>query len=326
MRFGIVGSGNIARAHAHAAQSVDGIRIVAAADTDAENRGRFCGENDVPGYESYEEMIQKARTDAVLIALPHSLHCPAVKECAALGQHILLEKPMAVSVAECREMIEAARGHRVKLYVGHSAHHAPTAVACRKLIEEDRIGTPVMGLERRYEGSTYFNRPDRPWFLRRETAGGGILMNVGVHSLDTLLFLARSRVRRVRARVGRHRADFDIEGNGMVLLHFDGGFYATIMQSGYTGPGWKETEIVGTDGMLKIRDFKDIFLSTGGDYEDLHFDTPYSECLPDQLRTFLRYVRDEDEPYCTPEYAMHIVDVIQSAYVSSETGQEIAVG
>ena len=325
MRLGIIGSGNIAGAHAKIIPRVDGIELVAAAEIDLDKRESFCEKHGIPGFEKYQDMIEKARTDAVLIALPHFLHCPVAVECAGMGQHMLIEKPMAMNVAECEKMIEAANAHKVKLYVGHSAHHAPTATACREVIEEGRIGKPVMGLERRYEGSRYFDRPDRPWFLRRETAGGGILMNVGVHSLDTLLFVTQSRVITVRARVGHQREGFDVEGNGMVFLQFDNGFYATIMQAGYTGPAWKETEIVGTDGMIKIKDFKSIFISTGGDYETLQFDTPHAECLPNQMRTFLRYVQDDETPHCTPEYAMHIVNVIQSAYESSRTGKEIAV-
>ena len=85
------------------------------------------------------------------------------------------------------------------------------------------------------------------------------------------------------------------------------------------------------DGYAKFLCEKDLALPKHQPYlvrwagEFLHFDESYGECLPNKMRTFLRYVKDDETPYCTPQYAMHIIDVIQSAYESSRTGKEIAI-
>ena len=108
--IGIIGAGRVSRAHARSAQALGRTRVAGVAELDAGRRERFVGEHSCPGFERYEELLEQADVDAVVVALPHWLHERVTVDALRAGKHVLLEKPMAMTVAECDAILAAERG------------------------------------------------------------------------------------------------------------------------------------------------------------------------------------------------------------------------
>ncbi|MEU9833440.1 Gfo/Idh/MocA family oxidoreductase [Streptosporangium sp. NPDC048047] len=197
LRLGLVGAGAVGVLHAEAAPRVPGVRVGAVCDVDPEAARRVAAPHGAPVYAGHRELISSGEVDAVVVATPHALHTEIVCDAAAAGLHVLVEKPMATSLADCDLMIAACAAAGVRLAVGHVQRFLPDKAAAMAALEAGEIGEPLMVSDRR--GSDY--RPgSRPgWFLDPELSGGGVLINIGAHSVDRLVWLSGRRVERVEA-------------------------------------------------------------------------------------------------------------------------------
>jgi len=206
------------------------IEIVAGADPRSEARARF--EQDFAGraYERVEDLCADPRVEVVYVSTPHQYHVENVAAAAAAGRHILCEKPMALTVADCAAMIEAARGAGVALVVGHShSFDAPVRVA-REIVESG-----VYGDVRMMSGMDYTDflfRPRRPEELDT-SKGGGVIYNQAPHQVDNVRFIGGGLVKSVRAVTGAWDASRRTEGAYTALLTFESGAAASITYSGY---------------------------------------------------------------------------------------------
>src|SRR5207248_2336643 len=117
--IGIIGAGRVSGGHARVAQALDDTRLVAVADVDAERAQQAADRFGCKSYTDYREMLAAPEVQAVVVALPHWLHCEATVTSLEAGRHVLLEKPMAMTVAECDTMIEAGRRSGRVLMVAH---------------------------------------------------------------------------------------------------------------------------------------------------------------------------------------------------------------
>src|SRR5690606_15208869 len=133
----------------------------------------------------------------VVVTAPHALHAPITIDAAAAGLHVLVEKPMATTLADCRRMIEACEKHQVRLAVGHVLRFLPPIREAKRILASGRLGRPMVINERRTATYEPGSRPE--WFFDPAMAGGGIVMNVGIHSIDKVQWLADGLVVRVVA-------------------------------------------------------------------------------------------------------------------------------
>ncbi|MDG0794140.1 Gfo/Idh/MocA family oxidoreductase [Cohnella ginsengisoli] len=198
-RVAVVGGGAIAESHLEAIARMEQVQSAAVADLVGERAEALAGKYGAAPYTDYREMIVRERPDIAIVTLPHYLHKEAAMFCLAQGCHVLLEKPMALDVEECDEIVEAARRSGSALLVGHTQHYIPENRAAKRIIEEGSLGRLVMVNDVR---NVYYFREDRPsWFFKQSLAGGGILMNLGSHSIDKITWLAGSEVDKVSASV-----------------------------------------------------------------------------------------------------------------------------
>jgi predicted dehydrogenase len=186
INLAILGCGAITElAHLPAAASLDSLRVIALVD---QNLGR--AETLARRYGIRQAAARPAqlhpRPDAVLIALPHHLHGPVSRELLSQGVHVLVEKPMALTVAECDAMIRAAGAAGVQLAVGLVRRFLPVTRLVREILATNVLG-PLASFDVR-EGRVYDWPVTSDSLLRRATAGGGVLVDTGVHVLDALLF------------------------------------------------------------------------------------------------------------------------------------------
>ena len=228
-----IGAAGLGRAFALMAPTLAAdarVALVAAADPRAEARKRFSEEFSSPAYTTVEELCADPAVEVVYVATPHQLHAAHACLAASRGKHVLVEKPMALTVEECRAMAAAAQKHAVRLVVGHShSFDAPVALA-RSLIQEGKLGKLRMISALNYTDFLY--RPRRPEELDA-AQGGGVVMNQAAHHVDVVRLLAGGAVRSVRAMTGAWDPARAVEGAYAALLSLADGAFATIAYSGY---------------------------------------------------------------------------------------------
>jgi phthalate 4,5-cis-dihydrodiol dehydrogenase len=206
------------------------VALVAAADPRAEARGRFAADFRARTYESVEELCADGSVDVVYVATPHQLHGQHVAAAAAHGKHVLVEKPMAITLAECEAMVAAVERAGVILIVGHSHSFNAPILHARRLIEGGRFGRVRMITALNFTDFLY--RPRRPEELNT-ASGGGVLFSQAAHQIDIVRLLGGGRVRSVRAATGSWDPARPTEGAYSALLTFEDGAFATVVYSGY---------------------------------------------------------------------------------------------
>ena len=206
------------------------VRIVAGADPRPEARSRFEADFKAKAFDSIEKLAADADVEVVYVATPHQLHAAQACLAASSGKHVLVEKPMALSLEECRAMIAAARNHGVHLIVGHSHSFDRPIQRARQLIDGGQYGRVRMITALNYTDFLY--RPRRPEEL--DTArGGGAVFNQAAHQVDMVRLLAGSAVVSVDASTGAWDAARPTEGAYTCRLRFRDGCFATLVYSGY---------------------------------------------------------------------------------------------
>lgn len=229
-RIGICGMGAAGHAFMPALQRHGGFDWVALAEPVADVRGRLAREHGVAAYAGLEEMLRHPGLDAVYLATPTEFHARQAVQAAQAGLHVLVEKPMAPTLAEARAMVEAAERAGVVLLVGHSHSHDLPIRRMRELIVSGELGAVAMANSWCY--TDWVRRPRRPGELE-VARGGGVTFRQGAHQFDILRLLCGGQARSVRAR----SFDFDprrsTTGAHTVWIEFANGSAATAVYNGY---------------------------------------------------------------------------------------------
>jgi phthalate 4,5-cis-dihydrodiol dehydrogenase len=221
------------------------VQLVAAADPRAEATQRFAAEFGARAYDAVEAVCVDPNVEVVYIATPHEHHAAHVAMATSHGKHVLVEKPMAITLTECRQMIAAAERARVCLIVGHSHSFDRPILRAREIIAGGAVGAVRMINAQYYTDFLY--RPRRPEELVTER-GGGVVFSQGAHQIDIVRLLGGGRVRSVRALTGAWDRNRPTEGAFAALLSFDDGAFASLLYSGYAH--FDSDEICGGIGEL----------------------------------------------------------------------------
>jgi phthalate 4,5-cis-dihydrodiol dehydrogenase len=230
IRLGIAGLGRAFTLMLPTLRAHPGVRLVAAADPRREARERFAADFQAKAYETVEELCGDASVDAVYVATPHQHHAAHAILAARRGKHVLVEKPMALSIEEADAMIVAAREGSVRLVVGHSHSFDAPIRRARAIVESGELGAVRMITAVNFTDFLY--RPRRPEELDT-AAGGGVLFSQAAHQVDVVRLLAGGLARSVRTMAGAWDPRRPTEGAYAALLAFEGGAFACLAYSGY---------------------------------------------------------------------------------------------
>lgn len=206
------------------------VKLVGAADPIAAARTQFEKDFGAPAYESMEALCANPAVQVIYIASPHEFHADHVGLAAAHGKHVLVEKPMALTLPECDRMIDAARSAGVHLIVGHSHSFNAPVQRAREIIDSGIYGAVNMITALNFTDFLY--RPRRPEELDTE-AGGGVIHSQAAHQIDMVRLLGGGLVTTVRAHLGAWDRARPTEGAYSALLGFEGGAFASATYSGY---------------------------------------------------------------------------------------------
>jgi predicted dehydrogenase len=249
VRYAVVGLGHIAQAavlpaFAHARNS----RLVAVVSGDRTKRraiARQYGLEHAYPYEAFEECLQ--HVDAVYIALPNSQHAEYTVRAAGAGAHVLCEKPMAVTVEECQQMIDACAQARVKLMVAYRLHFEEINLRAVDLVRRGRIGVP------KYFNSSFSMTVRRGDIRTRREYGGGTLYDIGVYCINAARYLFRAEPLEAMAVSvnGGGATLVEVDESTAAVLRFSGGRVASFVTSFKAGDV-AAYRIVGTKGHLHV--------------------------------------------------------------------------
>ena len=206
------------------------IKLVAATDPIEVARAQFEKDFDAPTYDSAQALCHDPNVQAIYIASPHQFHADHVCLAAAHGKHVLVEKPMALSLDECTRMINACRSAGVHLIVGHSHSFNAPIKRTRELIASGTYGAVKMITALNFTDFLY--RPRRPEELNT-SAGGGVIHSQATHQIDIIRLLGGGLVKSVQAYTGNWDSARPTEGAYSALLAFESGAFASATYSGY---------------------------------------------------------------------------------------------
>lgn len=230
LRLGVLGLGRAFTLMVPTFQRDPRLRLVAAADPRRSALEQF--ERDFGGvaYPGAEELCADPNVEAVYVATPHQMHVEHVCLAARHGKHVLVEKPMAITIGQCTRMIQAADENGVFLIIGHSHSFNTPVLHARRLIEAGTYGSVRMINAINYTDFLY--RPRRPEELRTDQ-GGGVVFSQAAHQIDIVRLLGGGLVRQVRALTGAWDPARPTEGAYAALLQFANGAFASTVYSGY---------------------------------------------------------------------------------------------
>jgi predicted dehydrogenase len=225
LNVGIIGLGHLhPRSYMPQFKAVGVTEVVAVTEPDTALRDQFCQDFGLRGYGTVAEMIEQENLDVAAIFLPH-VDCPAAAvECAARKINLMVEKPMAASVAGAAQIVRAARRAQVKLTTGYCWRLHPVAREFKRLIDEGVIGRIVDAEGRCAAGRlTRYLDGHAPWMLQRRLSGGGPMYNLGVHWIDLFRWMFNDEVVEVSGQNVKVNTQYDIEDNSFAHLRFSKG-------------------------------------------------------------------------------------------------------
>jgi phthalate 4,5-cis-dihydrodiol dehydrogenase len=230
LRLGVAGLGRAFSVMLPTFTRHPAVRLVAAADTRAEARARFSEDFSAKTYDTVAALCADRAVDAIYVATPHQFHREHATQAAQAGKHLLIEKPMALTIKDCTAIVDTARRAGVHVVVGHSHSFDPPVRHLRKLIESGAFGQVRMISALNY--TDYLYRPRRAEELDT-SKGGGAVFNQAAHQVDMARLIAGAPVQSVRAMTGSWDSRRPTEGAYATLLAFANGAFASLVYSGY---------------------------------------------------------------------------------------------
>ena len=230
LRLGIIGLGRAFSLMRPGFKASPDLALAAAADPRPEARARFAEEFGGAAYAGADELLRDAPIDAVYIASPHQFHAAQAIAAMQAGKHVLVEKPMALTLSEAEAMVAAAQAARVKLLVGHTHSFDAPIGATRAIIDSGEFGAARLITALNFTDFLY--RPRRAEEL--DTAqGGGVIFNQALHQIDIVRLLAGGLGESMTAHTGNWDPARPTEGAYSAWLRFAGEVAASITYSGY---------------------------------------------------------------------------------------------
>ena len=302
VRFGMIGAGQMAHIHAVAIaeQPVGTARLVAVAG--GSRAPALAAEFSADAEPSIEALLERQDIDAVVIATPHTAHLPNVIAAAAAGKHVLLEKPMALDVDECQQMIDACAAAAVHLSLAKISRWLEAVRVGHDLVAEGKAGDPIaLHVHRLFPGY-----PNTGWPL--DPREGGAWLDWGSHGCDVVRWYAGSEPELVIARFASRRSDMP-DLTGMATFQFPDGVLANLFMS-YEIPGTAATErahytVIGSEAVVEVHAYGGVDLLRGDDREVVYRD----ERFTDANTTW-----DEHAPYFRRGFAAQVRDLVESIH------------
>jgi predicted dehydrogenase len=342
LRIGVVGLG-MGRHHILGYQKHPSAEVVAIADPDAARLSKVGDEFKVSSrYASAAEMLAGEKLDIVSVATPNKYHAQLTIAAFKAGCHVLCEKPMAMNAREARQMLAAAKAARKRLMINFSYRFTEQSWALKKEVESGVLGDVYFGrtVWHRRRGMPGFGG----WFGQKALAGGGPLIDLGVHRLDLALWLMGypqpvwvlgSTYNPIATRLAKQQGKaFDVEDLAAGLIKFANGATLVVEASWAANIGERElmeTRLYGTDGGLVQRnvgegyDFEAVmYLERNGAQYDMKLHPPVPQ-VHGAMYHFVESLVQNQPHVATGEEGLIVMELLDAIYQSAATGKPIQI-
>ena len=340
--FGIVGCGMISTFHARAIADVRGAKLVACFDTREPAAEKFAADHGCKAYTKIEAMLTEPEVDIVTIATPSGAHMEPAVAAAQAGKHVVVEKPLEVTLKKCDRIIEACEKAGVKLGAIFPSRFHDSSVKLKRAIENGRFGRLTVGdaFVKWFRTQAYYD--SGAWRGTWALDGGGALMNQAIHSVDLLTWLMGpvAEIQANTATLAHER--IEVEDVAVATLRFENGALGVLEATTAAYPGYlKRIEIHGSGGsaILEEEDLKSwefakprkedkaileqmkAHKSSGGGASDPAAIGHHGHTM--QFRDFVEAVRTNRPPAIDGHEGRRSVEIILGVYKAAETGKTI---
>lgn len=319
---GVIGLGYTGRLHLQAWQQTPGAQVIAVADSNPATAqtapGLLC-------YPDYRALLE-TNVDAVSICLPTWLHCEATIAALNAGKHVLLEKPIAVTVAEAERMLAAARANGKTLYVGMTHRFYPELREAKQRVDNGDIGEIVQATDSIIEHFGFLDLPR--WYLDKSQAGGGAVLTSGIHLVDRLRWFLNDDVTHVAGAMTNRFFHGSIEDSAQMLLRFRSGISANLTLALLPAPHPLvcDLRLLGTRGSITIHTWRGYEIHTAAGSQDRPFytDEPHQHKvligMRGEVEEFCQAIRENRAPWPTAEESMRALAVVAAFYRAAQSG------
>jgi predicted dehydrogenase len=296
--WGLVGCGDIARKRvAPALRDLDNCELVAVSRADAARAESFAAEFGAKRwYADWHDLVKDSEVEAVYIATPVYLHAEQAVAAAEAGKHVLCEKPMALTEAECERMNAAAEANGVLLGVAYYRRFYPAVERVREILESGEIGVPVIAQVNAFERFDPAPEHPRRWLLDKRQSGGGPMYDFGSHRIELLLSLF-GRPLKVNAVSGNILFRREVEDTSCALIQFESGTQAVLSVTHAAREPQDTLEIFGSEGSIRIEVLNEgtLRIRSGG-AERFEAHTPHANLHQPLIDDFARAVVEGQTP------------------------------
>ena len=352
LRVGVIGAG-VGALHLAAYKQIPEVEIVAVAGLDDDRVKRVAAEYAVPQtYREYEYMLAAANVDAVSICLPNYLHAPVAIAALEAGKHVLVEKPLARNAADAQQIVAAAQAHKQVLMISFDKRHRTDVQWIKAYIDSGAIGKVY------YAKAHWMRRAGIPrlgsWFVSKEQAGGGPLVDLGVHVLDIAMFLmgepkplavsantyAEFGPRGQKGWSGRgqfsdEHMQYEVEDLGTAFIRLEDGATLLLEASWAThsaaGDDFGVT-LYGSEGGVEmivrnytVVDTVRVFTDIGGVATDLKPNIPGGQGHLGVIQKFVSAILHGTPAIPSAEDGLRRNQVLDAAYTSAAEGREVVI-
>ena len=276
-------------------------------------------------FSDYGQMLDWGRFDAVYVAAPVDLHAPQTIDALRRGFHVLVEKPMALSVGEAESMVEEARAAGLKLGIAYYHRLAPINRQVREIVAAGEIGD-LVALHGN-ASSRFSLGPSHPKYWRVDAAqsGGGPLMDIGTHRLDLFQALAGPAAK-VAGFAARRFIDGDVEDTCSVIIEYRSGVQATFSSLWWVRPGRSDYEVSGTEGRIYVPDVSGnvLTLERDGISSEIRAEPDELHDLP-LIERFVDAVEGGDDLELSGDAGLEVQRITDAVYESASAGTIVAI-
>ncbi len=320
VRIGVIGAGSAGARHVAAYRKVPGVHITAILEPDARRGAPLAAEAAAQHFTELAEQFWDA-VDAVSVCSPHALLAEYALAAITREKHLLLEKPMALTLADADAIIGAAERAGVVLMVGFVHRFRVEIAEAHRQIANGTIGKPTFGVEHMISGGN----PTPGWIWQKSLAGGGVLLYNGIHGLDRLRWLMDSEATEVYARASTAVHDADVEDIVVATISYANGASASFVQhiAPYPLPaGWR-SEIYGTQGAMIVAADQTVTVS---DYHrQVTMNPDRDDRFLSEMREFIGALQERREPSVTGADGRAALATALALYESVESGNPVAI-
>ncbi len=330
VRYAVVGLGYIAQvavlpSFAHASKNSELAALVSDDAVKLKQLSRRYKVKQTYSYKEYDRCLRSGAVDAVYIALPNNLHCEYTVRAAQAGVHVLCEKPMAVTEAECERMIRATEEHKVKLMIAYRLHFEETNMKAVEIVQSGKLGDP------RLFNSVFTMQVAKNNIRLKRDLGGGTLYDIGIYCINAARYLFQAEPMEVSAFTvsSRDKRFNEVDEMTGALLRFPQERVATFTAS-FGAADVSAYEVVGTKGHLRVDPAYEYVgelnhqLTINGKSQHRTFGA--RDQFAPELLYFSDCILKGRDPEPSGVEGLHDVAIIRALYRSAEKGKPIRLG